>query len=591
MTPGSKNSPSDLPLVVAYVGSDASRANKLLTDHPNVIVLGYDRWDDFNFKTTFPIHHCRIGGEAVELSSLQILVKGQQETHPYLADLAKSGWDGIFPIPDTDYISVPAELSFYEQIAGHLGLQAAVATARVLRDASLMTKVEEDSDALALADTAGFRKSLQRENGAVRAFADGWKFFIGVGLHVENQKFRFSSAMGNELTLELRFNSPRPLPFDINLLIGPNGTGKSRLLHHIVADWLDLDKKSLQGQFEEGPNFSQVVVVSYSPFELFPVDSSESSKRKDKGDYRYFGLRGRRTRGGARTANARSNVLLSRTFPSADAAHSLLNCVADDQRYGVIRDWSRKVATAERVLADAIEFDYAAIAIPDDLPDEVFASFGDGYEPPGGYLTKASTDAGKVRLLPIDALFNLALKPAAIRERLIETEGVVFVKDGEPVALSSGQRLFSYIVINILGAIRRNSLIIVDEPELFLHPNLEIAFLRMLKQILRAYGSKALIATHSLVAVREMPSECVHVMERTPDGVVIKTPPFETFGGDIQRISSYVFGDKSVSKPFEDWIREKLKELGSAEALLQRLGDDVNEEMIIQITAMGKGQW
>ncbi|NIK63515.1 AAA family ATPase [Xanthomonas cannabis] len=591
MTTEQKKSTSESPLIVAYVGSDAPRAKNLLNDHPSIIVLGYDRWDDFNFKTTFPIYSCRIGGQAVELSSIQILVRGQQETHPYLADLLKSGWNGIFPIPSTDYISVPSELSFYEQIAGHLGLQAAVATARSLRDASLMTKVEEDSHALALVNTAGFRKSLQRENGAVRAFADGWKFFIGLGLHVENQKFRFNSAMGNELTLELRFNSPRPLPFDINVLIGPNGTGKSRLLHHIVADWLDLDQKSLQGQFEGGPNFSQVVVVSYSPFELFPVDSSESSNRKDKGDYRYFGLRGRRTRGGARTSNARSNVMLSRAFPSSDAAHSLLDCVADDQRYGVIQDWSRKVATAERVLATAIEFDYAAVAIPYDLPDQVFASFGDSYEPLGGYLTKASSEGGKVRLLPIDALFNLGLNPATIREHLIETEGVVFVKDRETVALSSGQRLFSYIVINILGAIRRNSLIIVDEPELFLHPNLEIAFLRMLKQILRAYGSKALIATHSLLAVREMPSECVHVMERTKDKVVIKTPPFETFGGDMQRISSYVFGDRSVSKPFEDWIREKLKELGSAETLLQQLGDDVNEEMIIQITAMGKGQW
>ena len=35
--------------------------------------------------------------------------------------------------------------------------------------------------------------------------------------------------------------------------------------------------------------------------------------------------------------------------------------------------------------------------------------------------------------------------------------------DGEIVELSSGQKLFSFIVINILGAIRRDSLILIDE--------------------------------------------------------------------------------------------------------------------------------
>ncbi|MCV5446854.1 hypothetical protein OFN46_35360, partial [Escherichia coli] len=75
-------------------------------------------------------------------------------------------------------------------------------------------------------------------------------------------------------------------------------------------------------------------------------------------------------------------------------------------------------------------------------------------------------------------------------------------------------------------------------------------------------ASKALLATHSLVTVRELPRHCVHVFERTNDSLFINHPPFETFGGDIQRISSYVFGDKSVSKPFEAWLREKLEEYG-----------------------------
>jgi ABC-type transporter Mla maintaining outer membrane lipid asymmetry ATPase subunit MlaF len=146
-------------------------------------------------------------------------------------------------------------------------------------------------------------------------------------------------------------------------------------------------------------------------------------------------------------------------------------------------------------------------------------------------------------------------------------------------------------VINILGAIRRNSLILVDEPELFLHPTLEIQFVDMLKTILSRFNSKALLATHSVVTVREIPSQCVHVFEKTNDDVVLRHPPFQTFGGDFQRISSYVFGDKAVSKPFEAWIKAQLDELETADALIAALGDDLNEELIVLIKAMERGQW
>jgi ABC-type methionine transport system ATPase subunit len=174
----------------------------------------------------------------------------------------------------------------------------------------------------------------------------------------------------------------------------------------------------------------------------------------------------------------------------------------------------------------------------------------------------------------------------------VTKSGVSFIKDGIPIELSSGQRLFAYIVINLLGVIRRNSLVLIDEPELFLHPTLEIQFIEMLKEILASFNSKALLATHSEVIVREVPADSVHVFQRTEDGLVISHPPFQTFGGDIQRISSYVFGDNVISKPFEKWLSRKLDEFGSAEALILELGDSLNEEMLVQIKAMAGGdQW
>ncbi|MDG1419077.1 MAG: AAA family ATPase [Maricaulis sp.] len=167
---------------------------------------------------------------------------------------------------------------------------------------------------------------------------------------------------------------------------------------------------------------------------------------------------------------------------------------------------------------------------------------------------------------------------------------VAAASDGAPLHLSSGQLLFSFVVINVVGSIRKNSLLLIDEPELFLHPTLEIQFVDMLKLILDRFNSKAVMATHSVVTVREVPQSCVHIFARSEDGLVVKQPPFQTFGGDMQRISSYVFGDHAVSKPFERWIEQRLDEKG-ADELLEALDGRVNEELIVQIRAMGRGEW
>ncbi|MNC31985.1 hypothetical protein D3C75_803260 [compost metagenome] len=247
----------------------------------------------------------------------------------------------------------------------------------------------------------------------------------------------------------------------------------------------------------------------------------------------------------------------------------------------------------ERVLRSAFEFDHAAVAVDSSADaDEFFTNQMWLTQP---YLEVKIDDedgsSSTERYIPIASDRVGALKVQPLRKHLHDRMGVIFLKNGKVMHLSSGQRLFSYIIINILGTIRRNSLLLIDEPELFLHPTLEIAFIRMLKSILASYSSKALVATHSIVTVREIPRDCVHVFEQTMNGLAIKTPPFETFGGDVQRISSYVFGDKVLSKPYEEWVEAQLKNYGTAEQLIHALGDNINEELIIQIHAMERGQW
>jgi len=570
---------------VVYLGRSMRRGT---LPEPGVdgdaIELFENNWDDFGNKTTFGTS-CRIDGEEVELGFVKIMVEGHPTSSTYLEELRKKGWTGEFPLPNSNFLSVPSEITFYEQIAALLEINGAREIAVKLRDASYLVNIEQDKSALALIDSSPFRKSLQRERGEMKSFLDGWKVFARQAVDVMDLGFRFRDVFGEVSTLDLHFGAKGLLPRDVNVLIGPNGSGKSQLLHQIVRDWLDDTDESKDTGFVQKPNLSQLVVVSYSPFEQFPVDLRGFHKQ-DQDAYRYFGFRGRSVP--QPESKRLGGIRLTHEAPKRNAAASLLDCLADDKRYRSLPGWPQKLKTMERVLRTAFDFDSAAIFVEqDDIDPERYYRDTSFLDP---QLIEHGSDPGR-RLLPIDAGEVDELDLDKIREDLVPAEGVFFLKDGQPIALSSGQKLFSFIVINILGAIRRDSLILIDEPELFLHPTLEIRFLGMLKRILQHFNSRALMATHSVVTVREVPSDCVHVFERTEEGLSVKKPPFQTFGGDIQRITSYVFGDSAATKPFEGWITEQLAELGSAEALIEALGDELNEELIVQIRAMDIDPW
>lgn len=572
---------------VIYLGRENRRTNSLPSGDEDVIELLSNNWNDYGYETTFATV-CRLGGKRFELGTIRLLIADQPNSRLYLNKHLKNDWDGTFPIDGVDYISTPSEIAFYEQLDGALPDGGAVKIAVNLRDASYLVHLTDDQAVLQLVESEGFRDSLQRERGSIEAYLDGWKILDRESFAANNIGFKFKDVYQKISKIDFRFaHNDSPLPRDINVLIGANGVGKSRLLHQIVEAWIADGTYEGNTGFETPPSLSRLVVISYSPFELFPVDM-RSSNLLDKSTYQYFGFRGRSTPTDNLVTNTPSSIRLSREIPKRDAANSLLSCISDDQRYRIIKGWGQKVKTAKRVLSSAIDFDYMALEVDANTHSKFFDDQVLSVRP----ILEIRGRKERKRYVLVDEDIVLGLNHLRLMEYVVFKSGVSFIKDGSILELSSGQRLFSYVVINILGAVKRNSLVLVDEPELFLHPSLEVQLIEMLKQILHSFNSRAILATHSLSTVREIPADCVHVIERTGDSLVIKTPPFQTFGGDVQRIASYVFGDKSVSKPFERWIREQLNEnYNSADELIAALGNEVNEELIIQIRAMERHQW
>ncbi|EJR3606049.1 TPA: ATP-binding protein [Vibrio vulnificus] len=542
-----------------------------LDSEPNLLSLSGNNWDDYGTKTTLNAR-LYFDGQKHEFDfHVKLLIDGCDYTASKLDELCANGWDGFFPIPGVSYISIPSDIDFYTTIVSKLGFEQAVQVILDLKDAGYLVNHKRDPSSTLLSQTDEFSSSLMRESGANKAFQDGWRVVVGAAAsEIRDFDLNLITRSGLVRKVPFRFESTL-LPYDINVLIGPNGIGKSHCLKSLVEYWLQTGMGDYQALAQSGhqpfsirPNISRLILVSYSPFEEFNLDL-ESSTLMDKTAYRYFGFRQAREDG---------SIGISRNLPAYNSSVSIIDALYDDYKNDFIQGRVGKIDAAEAVLKPALGYDQLALEI--ELSPQVWNL--------QSHLRQINGKA----YIPLNRVITTLVHEDALKNACKLTEGVIFLKDQQPLSLSSGQRLFTFIVINVLGAIRDNSLIVIDEPELFLHPTLEIEFISLLKAVLAPFRSKAILATHSLSVVREVPSNCVHIFREDETGLDIVPPPFETFGGNVQRISSYVFGDKSVSKPFDEWVEEKMQKSISADVLINELGSEINEELMMKILSLGR---
>ena len=298
-----------------------------------------DCWDDFGYKTYFHSFFV-VNGEDVEIDSVRILFENEDTSLTYLNRSVQEGWNGWFPLNKANYVSVPSSIDFYKVIHGKLGKDEAIDVAIKLRDASYFVFIEKDKKAIKLTQAPGFESSLQRESGSIKAFTDGWEFFGDIETNIKDFNFKFIVDESTEpIEIRFKFNS-QILPYDINVLVGPNGIGKSQALQHLVEFLLRIERGSPDKlkkydfkPFSNTPNFSHIIVVSYSPFESFILDV-DSYSIQDKEVYKYFGFRKRR--------RDSTSTAISRNRPAQDSVESLLKCIKEDQEFDFIEDWVNK---------------------------------------------------------------------------------------------------------------------------------------------------------------------------------------------------------------------------------------------------------
>jgi len=289
------------------------------------------------------------------------------------------------------------------------------------------------------------------------------------------------------ITIKFDFDDKGALPGRSKVLIGYNGVGKTRLLAEIARDISRVGRGTTDPKTQGSRAFSSVVAVSYSAFDHFELPLIHDASPID--------------------------------LDLEDASTTT--------RFGYTYCGLRQVH------GDPSSTRLKSI---NELDDELVSAF--------------AMACRRNPVLLAEVMGTIQADPSFGRSGIQLSDWVTFqwIPDEYPARLSSGQKIVMNILAQLAAHLRRRSLVLLDEPETHLHPPLLAALLRGVHQLLDAFDSFAIIATHSPVVLQEFAANDVQVVERFGDIVRATSPRLETFAAGLGELTTEAFGlDNSVS--------------------------------------------
>ena len=586
-------------------------------------ILTEDNWDDYGYKTYFHVYIFK-NGERYEDLARKILFEHQDDLHSSSSFLEKLlDEEPFIKLNELEYNFISLGYDYVELKKIYPDDFEDILES--LNDVIYLMKREPDSRLLKLKENKGFEVSLCRDQSAKKVLDEGNYILFGDALESDRFKFDFNFKLDKrEYHYEFDFVD-NVLPHRINTLIGKNGSGKSQTLLALSQYFINQDKakKDFDVSTNEHPNFiANIMVFAYNPNETFTVYRANSK------EYKYLGYRRYKDN---QDISLQNFFDIDNAFPILNGIKNIYNLneiyfkkTEDIGRYSseIMKKYSS--FSEENVLKVLNELNKQNQEIIFDNKNPLIETFKSFIKI---YNNDRNNFAHEIQLSNIPyrnkviEFFNKAFKCDGIGLRLssdkikfyheqdfeiiddyiiLRSEAIhsnfvkeinfedfksklYFFNDTKRVYLSSGQQTFVDLVVNLLSLIKVNSLILIDEPENTLHPNLEIDFIKILKDILDEFDSFAIIATHSSIITREVPSEYVNVIKIDDDGQPVVSPPtVHTFGGDIGKITNYVFDDLFVEeKPFEYWLESQYNNFDNFESFEEQFQSRLSYDFLM----------
>lgn len=421
------------------------------------LFLIFDNWNDFGQLTTFNAFYYRDSSRRTELGIIKILQKNKTTTVIE---------NGVQKLSD-DYISLGQSLEFYETLV-KLPRKEYEIILNVLNDVVYDRNKLTDE----FLQNTGWQSSLLRNSEAEKALNEAGELFEKEYTNFESgTKFKFVTKVnGFDGEHKINFDFEKSdLPHRINILIGKNGTGKTKVLANIAnaISGFVADKESY-GNFTPKPNFSKIIAISYSVFDNFKIPANQSVF-----SYLFLGIR------------------VSEESAGSEGLERLLTRKELEERF---------VGALEKIISNN------KIKILEEIIGELFE------------------------------INNFEVKN--LREFFNKT--------------SSGEAILLNIFTNVIANINKQSLLLIDEPEVHLHPNAISNFTRMLDKILIQFDSYAIISTHSPIIIQEIPSKYIRILKKEGAVPIVYNLNIESFGENLSTITNEIFETDCAATNYKD---------------------------------------
>lgn len=468
----------------------------------NLVCLQRSKWNDSGFITTFEATYYDLLGRMNYLGPVKIGIKNKVEgwTTDYLSK-------EFIKLSD-DFFSLGQEDTYYGNITS-LGDKKRVEILTSLNDVAFDLKRFrrfQDQDAM--------KHSLLRNISTFAVQGQLHRMALG-GRRLVYYQFSYiipSASFFKPTRMEFKIKPESNPPTNVHVLIGRNGTGKTRLIKSMISSICFSNHTGGQFEYVRGDDssrkekFANVLCIAFSPFDDFSelINIESTSATKPKVPCSFIGLNKQLIGSNKRYTDLNEAV-------AAQFFEAFENCMMVGQKR---RLWLETidVLKSDRVFADE--------KIDTFVPDSE----------------------------NIDEIMSLD----SMKREIMNT----FNK------LSSGHKVVLLIITGCVDKIEEQSIVFLDEPENHLHPPLLSALIRALSNLLTNRNGVAVVSTHSPVVLQEVPRSCVWALEKHGDHLNAERPSIQTFGATIGSLTNEVFRLEVTDSGFHNLLREAVRQLG-----------------------------
>lgn len=258
-------------------------------EYRNELILNYDNWNDYCYRTSFGMYFCDGNGKVHEVGFLKIYFWGNDEarTAEYNKHTKETMGNCVTNL-DENYCSLGNDLSYYSNLKKLLPEEYMNVLQR-LNDIAVFPEIRER-----FINEKGVQSSLLRFSGAEKALNEAAEILGRKERTSKDISFKYQAYVpynDTPITLCFDFKQTEFLPYRINVIIGKNGTGKTQILSHLANSLSGFTEQRESDSFINGrPPIDKVMSISYSAFDRFRKPPEDRDDERSIFSYVYCGI-------------------------------------------------------------------------------------------------------------------------------------------------------------------------------------------------------------------------------------------------------------------------------------------------------------